>query len=150
MFCLYREIKKHLKCMHIFEVFQLAKLEEIQIPSKKVKFEILLTQPHTLDSIPNEPGKPDKHDRLSWPYDPNGSDRPDNTNGSIKPNNPNGSDGLNDLDGSGDRMTHTGQAGLTTQTARSSPITHTIRVGPMIKMCQAGPTTQTDQAGPTT
>jgi len=32
--CLDREIKKHLKCMHFFEVFQLAKLEEIQIPSK--------------------------------------------------------------------------------------------------------------------
>ena len=32
MFCLYREIKKHLKCMHFFEVFQLAKLEEIHIP----------------------------------------------------------------------------------------------------------------------
>jgi len=26
-----RDIKKHLKCMHFFEVFQLAKLEEIQI-----------------------------------------------------------------------------------------------------------------------
>ena len=32
IFCLDREIKKHLKCMHFFEVFQLAKLEEIQIP----------------------------------------------------------------------------------------------------------------------
>jgi len=32
MFCLDREIKKHLKGMHFFEVFQLAKLEEIQIP----------------------------------------------------------------------------------------------------------------------
>jgi len=32
MLCLDREIKKHLKCMHFFEVFQLAKLEEIQIP----------------------------------------------------------------------------------------------------------------------
>jgi len=27
-----RAIKKHLKCMHFFEVFQLAKVEEIQIP----------------------------------------------------------------------------------------------------------------------
>jgi len=43
MFCLDREIKKHLKCMYFFEVFQLAKLEEIQMPSKKVEFEILLT-----------------------------------------------------------------------------------------------------------
>jgi len=32
MFCLDREIKKHLKSMHFFEVFQLSKLEEIQIP----------------------------------------------------------------------------------------------------------------------
>jgi len=33
MFCLDREIKKYLKYMHfLFEVFQLAKLEEIQIP----------------------------------------------------------------------------------------------------------------------
>jgi len=31
MLCLDGEIKKHLKCMHFFEVFQLAKLEEIQI-----------------------------------------------------------------------------------------------------------------------
>jgi len=31
IFCLDREIKKHLKYMHFFEVFQLAKLEEIQI-----------------------------------------------------------------------------------------------------------------------
>jgi len=30
-----------------FEVFQLVKLEGIQISSKKVEFEILLTQPHT-------------------------------------------------------------------------------------------------------
>jgi len=29
--------------MYFFEVFQLAKLEEIQMPSKKVEFEILLT-----------------------------------------------------------------------------------------------------------
>jgi len=29
MFCLDREIKKHLKNMHFFEVFQLAKLEGI-------------------------------------------------------------------------------------------------------------------------
>jgi len=32
MLCLYREIKKYLKCMHFFEVFQLNKLEEIQTP----------------------------------------------------------------------------------------------------------------------
>jgi len=31
MFCFDREIKKHLKCMHFFEVFQLVKLKEIQI-----------------------------------------------------------------------------------------------------------------------
>jgi len=30
MLCLDREIKKHLKCIHFFEVFQLAKLEGIQ------------------------------------------------------------------------------------------------------------------------
>jgi len=29
MLCLDRKIKKHLKCMHFLEVFQLAKLEEI-------------------------------------------------------------------------------------------------------------------------
>jgi len=29
MLCLDRKIKKHLKCMHFFEAFQLAKLEEI-------------------------------------------------------------------------------------------------------------------------
>jgi len=35
MLCLDREIKKHFKCKHIlFEGFQLAKLVEIQIPSK--------------------------------------------------------------------------------------------------------------------
>jgi len=34
-----------------FEVFQLAKLEEIQIPSKNVEFEILLTQPHNHDRL---------------------------------------------------------------------------------------------------
>jgi len=43
MLCLDREIKKYLKCMQFFEVFQLSKLEEIQIPLKKVEFEILLT-----------------------------------------------------------------------------------------------------------
>jgi len=32
--CLDREIKKHLKCKHFVEVFQLAKLVEIQISSK--------------------------------------------------------------------------------------------------------------------
>jgi len=32
MLCLDREIKKHLKCMHFVEVFELDKLEEIQIP----------------------------------------------------------------------------------------------------------------------
>jgi len=31
MFCLDRKIKKHLKCIHFFEVFQLVKLK-IQIP----------------------------------------------------------------------------------------------------------------------
>ena len=74
MFCLDREIKKYLKCMHFVEVFQLAKLEEIQISSQKVEFEILLTQPHTLDSISNGLGKPNNHDRLDWPDDPDGSD----------------------------------------------------------------------------
>jgi len=125
MLCLDREIKKHLKCMHSFEVFQLAKLEEIQIPSKKLEFEILLTQPH----------------RLGFPYDPDGSNRLDNTNGSSRPNNPDGSDGPNDLDRPGDLMTHTGQAGLTTQTGRSSLTTHTVRAGLTNKMCQVGPTT---------
>jgi len=32
MLCLDREIKKHLKGMYFFKVFQLVKLEEIQIP----------------------------------------------------------------------------------------------------------------------
>jgi len=32
MLCLDRKIEKHLKCMHFFEVFQLVKLEKIQIP----------------------------------------------------------------------------------------------------------------------
>ena len=43
-----------------------------------MEFEILLTQPHN-------------HDRLGWPYDPDGSDRLDDTNESSRPNNPNGS-----------------------------------------------------------
>jgi len=34
MLCLDRKIKKHFKCKHFFEGFQLAKLVEIQIPSK--------------------------------------------------------------------------------------------------------------------
>jgi len=34
IFCLDREIKKHFKCRHVFEGFQLAKLVEIQIPTK--------------------------------------------------------------------------------------------------------------------
>jgi len=34
MLCLDREIKKHFKCKSSFEGFQLAKLVEIQIPSK--------------------------------------------------------------------------------------------------------------------
>ena len=96
--CLDREIKKNLKCMHFFEIFQLAKLEEIQIPSKKVKFEILLTQPHTLDSIPNRPDKPDNHDRLGWPDDPDGLDQLGDTNGSSKPDDPNRLGGLEDPD----------------------------------------------------
>jgi len=49
--------------MHSFEVFQLAKLEEIQIPSKNVEFEILLTQSHTLavcfHSLPEVTGAKD-------------------------------------------------------------------------------------------
>jgi len=51
MFCLDREIKKHFKCKHFFEGFQLAKLVEIQILSKYVEFEILLTQPYILNSM---------------------------------------------------------------------------------------------------
>jgi len=34
MLCLDTEIKNHFKCKHFFEGFQLAKLVEIQIPSK--------------------------------------------------------------------------------------------------------------------
>jgi len=34
MLCLDRKIKKHFKCKHFFKGFQLAKLVEIQIPSK--------------------------------------------------------------------------------------------------------------------
>jgi len=62
-----------------------------------VEFEILLTQPHTLDSIPNGPSKPDNHDRLGWPYDPDGSDRPNDTNGSSRPNNTDRSSEPDDL-----------------------------------------------------
>jgi len=51
MLCLDTEIKKNFKCKHFFEGFQLAKLVEIQIPSKWVEFEIFLTQPHILDSL---------------------------------------------------------------------------------------------------
>jgi len=32
MFCLDRKIKKYLKCMHFLKVFQLVKIEKIQIP----------------------------------------------------------------------------------------------------------------------
>jgi len=39
IFCLDREIKKHLKCKHFVEVFQLAKLVEIQILLKYVEFD---------------------------------------------------------------------------------------------------------------
>ena len=132
MSCLVREIKKHLKCMQFFEVFQLAKLEEIQIPSKKLEFEILLTQPHN-------------HDRLGCPYDLDGSNRLDDTNGSSRPNNPDGSVEPNDLDRLGDPMTHMGRAILTTQSGQSSLTTHTVRAGLTTKMCRAGPTTQTNQ-----
>ena len=61
-----------------------------------MEFEILLTQPHTLDSIPNGLGKPNNHDRLGWP-----DDQTDRTN----------------------LTTQTGQAGLTTQTGRAGPTT---------------------------
>jgi len=88
MLCLDREIKRHLKCMHFFEVFQLAKLEGIQIPYKKVKFKILFTQPHNLDSTPNGPDKLDNHDRMGWPNTPDGSDRHDNTNRLSRPDDP--------------------------------------------------------------
>jgi len=42
-----------------------------------MEFKIFLTQPHTLDSTPNVPDKPDNNDRLGWQDDPDGSDRPD-------------------------------------------------------------------------
>jgi len=77
MFCLDREIKKNLKCMHFFEVFQLVKLEKIQILRWNLKFFSLnLTlwiQPQT---------------------DPANMTRPDDTNGSSRPDEPNGSGGL--------------------------------------------------------
>jgi len=56
-----------------------------------VKFEILLTQPHTLDSTRNGSDKPDNHDRQGWPDNPDGLDRLDDTNGSSRPNDPYGS-----------------------------------------------------------
>jgi len=127
MLCLDREIKKHLKCMHFFEVFQLAKLEEIQYLKKGGIWNSSHSTSHS-DSIPNEPGKPDNHDRLDWPYDPDGSDRPNNTYGLSRPNNPDESSGPGDL------MTHTGRASLTTQISRSSLITYIVRAGPTTKM----------------
>ena len=53
-----------------------------------MEFEILLTQPHTLDSTPNGLGKLDNHDRLGWPEDPDGLDRHDDTNGSSRAQRP--------------------------------------------------------------
>jgi len=61
-----------------------------------VKFEILLTQPHTLDSTPNGPNKLDNHDRLGWLDDPDILDQPDNTNGSSGPDDPDRSGGSDD------------------------------------------------------
>jgi len=120
MLCLDREIKKNLKCMHFFEVFQLAKLERIQIPSKKVEFEILLTQPHTLDSIPNGPSKLDNHDRLGWPGQTLQTDQTNLTTqtGRASPMTQKGRAGPITQTDRGHLMTHTGQAGLTTQTGQ--------------------------------
>jgi len=81
------------------------------MPSKNVEFEILLTKPHTLDSIPDGPGKPDSHDRLGWPYNLDGLDRSDDTNGSSRPNNLDGPGWPNDTNGLAGLMT---QKGLTT------------------------------------
>jgi len=58
MLCLDIEITKHLKCRHCFEVFQLAKLVEIQIPQNRwnLKFFSLnltfWTQPQTDPASP--------------------------------------------------------------------------------------------------
>ncbi|QCE02933.1 hypothetical protein DEO72_LG8g950 [Vigna unguiculata] len=50
--------------------------------------------------LATKPNKPDNHDRLGWPDDPNGSDRPDDTNGSSRPDDPNGLGGPEDPNGS--------------------------------------------------
>ena len=94
-----------------------------------MEFEILLTQPYTMDSTPHGPGKPDNHDKLGWPDDPDGSNQPDDTNESSRPNDPNKIDDLDESggleyqdrpnqpynqDGSACPMTHTSLAGQTT------------------------------------
>ena len=88
-----------------------------------MEFEILFTQPHTLDSIPNRSGKPDNHDRLGLPYNPDGSDRLDDTNGSSRLNNLDRSGGPDCPDRPTDLMTHTGWACLTSQLIIYNPST---------------------------
>jgi len=93
-------------------------------PEKNVEFEILLTQPHTLDSIPNGPDKFDNHDRLGWPRDQR--DQTDLTTQTSRVDSMTQTvwvGGPDDPDGRGDLMTHMGRAGLTTQTGRSSSTT---------------------------
>ena len=86
-FFLDREIKKNLKCMHFFEVYQLAKLQGIQIHKKRwnlkfFSFNITLwTQPQT------DPANPTT--MTGWPGQTLQTDQTDLT-------------------------TQTGQAGLTT------------------------------------
>ena len=66
-----------------------------------MEFEILLTQPHNLDSTPNGPGKPDNHDRLGWLDTPDVSDRHDDTNRLSRPDDPHGFGDPDDLEVSG-------------------------------------------------
>ena len=86
MLCLDVEIKKHFRCNHFFEVFQLAKLVEIQIPSKLMEFEFLFTQPYPQND-PNRLDGFNDQDISGGPNDPNRSGRPDDPHGPGRPNN---------------------------------------------------------------
>jgi len=108
MLCLNGEIKKYLKYNHFFEVFHLAKLVKIHIPSKLVEFEFLLTQPYPQND-PNGSNGLNDQDVSGGPNDPNRSGRPNDPHGPGRPNN---------LEVSAGSTTQTCQAGLTTVHAR--------------------------------
>jgi len=88
MFCLDTEIKKHFKCKHFFEGFQLAKLVEIQIPSKYWNYSHSTSHSRLF-------GRTDDTNRANDPNGLNDPNRPDDPNG---PDDPDGSDDLNGLD----------------------------------------------------